>query len=107
MLVTGEPLENQVPEHVRVAKEASAQDLAFYEEEPLWPEKSKEEESLMSHDSELEETLAPRIFSVWSQRPFVEKLVEEAEMRDFSLMDGKPAFEALFEPWYEHSCEPV
>ena len=37
----------------------------------------------------------------------MEQLVEEAEMRDFSLMDGKPASEALFEPWYEHSCEPV
>ena len=107
MLVTEEPLDTQVPEHVRVAKEASAQDLAFYEEEPLWPEKSEEEESLMSHEGEPEQQAGPRTFSVWSQRPFVERLVEEAEMRDFSLMDGKPAFEALFEPWYEHSCEPV
>ena len=22
-------------------------------------------------------------------------------------MEGKPAFDALFEPWYEHSCKPV
>ena len=72
MLVTEEPLDTQVPEHVRVAKEASAQDLAFCEEELLWLEKSEEEESLMSHEEEPEQSLIPRTFSVWSQMPFVE-----------------------------------
>ena len=79
MRVTGEPLDTQVPDHVKVAKEASAQDLAFYEDEPGWPDKSDEEDSLMSDRMELEEP-APQTYSVWSQRPFIESLVDEAEM---------------------------
>ena len=48
-----------------------------------------------------------KTYSVWSQRPFIESLVDEAETRDFSWMEGRPAFDALFDPWYAHSCQPV
>ena len=98
------------PPHVQFAWEASGRDLQGLDE-PMWvDEKDWDEQSKLSKGS-MQRTPAglhdPPSFSVWTQRPLMEALEEQALQTDMAVLPGRKAFDPLFNTWYEHVCAPV
>ena len=46
-------------------------------------------------------------FAVWTQRPLMEALEEQALQMDLRALPGRQAFAPLFNAWCANSCEPV